>query len=111
MLTKTNVMFYLGAVNTAIAVRMFANPFVSPELAKILSIEAGLIFAVFAFASTVKRGLWISALTLLWGAGLFYFLDFRRDAVGFAVMATCGVIAYLSIRPLRRNRETGPRAS
>ena len=58
---------------------------------------------MFAFASTVKQGLWISALTLLWGAGLSYFLDFRRDAVGFAVMATCGAVAYLLVRPYRRD--------
>ena len=33
MLTKTNVMFFLGAVFTAIAVRLFAYPFVGPHLA------------------------------------------------------------------------------
>lgn len=106
MVTKTNVMFVLGAAHTSLLVRIIAYPQVSPELAHFLSIEAGLIFAVFAFAGTVSRALTISALTLLWGAGLFYFLDFRRDAVGFAVMATCGAICYLIARPLKA-RETG----
>lgn len=111
MLTKTNVMFFLGAVFTVVAVRLFAYPFVGPQLADRLSYEAGLIFAIFAFASTVKQALGISALTLLWGASYFYFLDVRRDAVGFAVMATCGAICYLIIRPFRQRRETGPHAS
>ena len=57
---------------------------------------------MFAFAPTMKRALVLSALTLLWGAGLFYFLDVRRDAVGFAVMATCGAIAFLIGWPLRK---------
>ena len=49
MLTKTNAMFYLGAWFTAVAVRLFAYPFVGPHLADRLSFEAGLLFAVFAF--------------------------------------------------------------
>ncbi len=102
MITKTNVMFVLGAIAMALATRMFAYPFVSPEVGEVLSIEAGLLYAVFAFTSTVTRALVVSALTLLWGGGLFYFLDLRRDAVGFAVMVTCGAIAYLIARPYRR---------
>lgn len=102
MLTKTNVMLDLGALHTAIAARLLAFPFAGPDLANRLGIEAGLVFAVFAFAGTVKRALLIAALTLLWGAGLFYFLDYRRDAVGFAVMVGCGIVAYLISRPYRR---------
>ena len=102
MTTKTNVMFFVGAWMTAIAVRLFASPFVGPHLADRLGLEAGLLFAVFAFAGTARRALLIAALTLLWGAGLFYFLDYRRDAVGFAIMAGCGLFAYLFVRRLRR---------
>jgi hypothetical protein len=101
MITKTNVMFFLGAWMTAIAVRLFAYPFVGPHLADRLALEAGLLFAVFAFAGTVKRSLLIAALTLLWGAGLFYFVDYRRDSIGFAVMVACGIVAYLIIQPLK----------
>jgi hypothetical protein len=104
MLTKTNVMFFLGAWMTALAVRLFAYPFIGPYAADRLALTTGFLFAIFAF-NTMKNALIISAIALLWGASYFYFFDFRRDAVGFAVMVTCGALCYLILRPLKRARD------
>ena len=93
-------MFVVGAVIAT--VRAFASPFVGDEWAKIVSHVAGALYAAFVVADTWKRASTIAAVTLIWTAGLFYFLDYRPDIFGFGIMTACGAVAYQIVRPLRR---------